>query len=683
MAVRPLAKPSMQQPQREGGARIVEPGRNAWCVERADKVAFLVDAADYFAAFAAACRRARESILIIGWDVQESTPLFPGAAEAERRSLGEFLDDLCRQRRDLRIDVLDWNFSLVFALERELLPEWRPGWRRNRRLRFRLDAEHPLGGCHHQKIVVVDDAVAFLGGLDLTTSRWDTSDHAADDPRRCGPDGKPYAPFHDVQVAVSGPVAAKLGSLCRERWRRAVGRVPRAPRRPADPWPPELRPDLTHVDVALARTEPAYAGRPEVREVEQLFQDTIAAARATLYVENQYLTSVTISDALARALEDPDGPEIVLVVPRTCSGWLEEGTMGVLRGRLLRRLRAADRHGRLYAYAPCVPGPDGRVFPNVHSKVMIADDALLRIGSANLSNRSMGMDTECDLALESQGDPEVATTIVGFRDRLLAEHLGVTTAALADAVRAEGSVGRAVERLRGGPRTLVPLADADPGWLDETLPTTVFPDLERPVADVAPLAESLPPGLREPALRTVLRGAGVLAVLLGLAALWSFTGLREAIVPSELARWLAPLRDTAAGPFVVLGAFAVAATFLVPVTALITATVLLYGPAVGAPLALAGSLIAAVAAYTIGRLLWKDTVRRLTGPALSRVGRHLARAGTGSVAAVRLVPIAPYTVVGVVAGALQVRFLPYLAGTALGLLPGILGLSLFADLLAG
>ncbi|MCW5890833.1 MAG: VTT domain-containing protein [bacterium] len=420
-----------------------------------------------------------------------------------------------------------------------------------------------------------------------------------------------------------------------------------------------------------------------MREVEALFADTIAAAREVLYVENQYLTAIGLGEALAAALAKPHGPEVILVVPQTCSGWLEEGTMGVLRARLVRRLRAADRFGRLYAYAPCVPGSDGPVFVNVHAKVMMADDALLRIGSANLSNRSMGMDTECDLALESHGDHRIGATIVGLRDRLLGEHLGVAPAAFADAVRAAGSVGQAIERLRGGPRTLVPLADVDPGWLDETLPPTVFPDLERPVADVAPLAETLPPGLREPVLRTALRGLGVLAVLLGLAALWNATGLHDAIVPSTLAASLAPLRESAAGPLVALAGFVVAATFLVPVTALIAATVLLFGPALGAPLALVGSLLAAGAAYAIGRLLWRDTVRRLTGPALGRVARQLARAGTTGVAAVRLVPVAPYTVVGVVAGALQVRFLPYLAGTALGLLPGILGLSLFADLLIG
>lgn len=356
--------------------------------------------------------------------------------------------------------------------------------------------------------------------------------------------------------------------------------------------------------------------------------------------------------------------------------------MGVLRARLMRRLREADRFGRLHAYAPCVPGPEGPIFINVHSKVAVIDDVVARIGSANLSNRSMGMDTECDLALEARGDRHIADAIVAFRDRLLGEHLGVPAASVTAAVRETGSLGAAIERLRGGARSLVPLEDVDPGWLDETLPETVFPDLERPVADVA-LAESLPPGLREPVLRSVLRGVGLLAVLLGIAALWTSTEMRELIVPSQLAAWLAPLRENTVGPLVVLVAFVVAAICLVPVTALIGGTVLLYGPAFGAPLALAAGLASAAVAYAVGRLLWRDTVRRLTGPALGRVGRYLARSGTGGVAAVRLVPVAPYTVVGVVAGALHIRFVPYLAGTAIGLLPGILGLSLFADLLLG
>src|SRR5581483_3063816 len=98
------------------------------------------------------------------------------------------------------------------------------------------------------------------------------------------------------------------------------------------------------------------------------------------------------------------------------------------------RLREADRHGRLRVYYPEIPGLYEQCL-NVHSKLMIVDDAFVRIGSANLNNRSMGIDTECDLALESMGYARVQQGIVGLRDRLLAEHLGTTPQNVAQAVR--------------------------------------------------------------------------------------------------------------------------------------------------------------------------------------------------------------------------------------------------------
>ena len=79
----------------------------------------------------------------------------------------------------------------------------------------------------HQKIVVVDDAVAFSGGLDLTTRRWDTRAHRLDDPGRVDLAGVPYAPFHDVQAIVDGKAAAALAELARVRW--AHGACARAP----------------------------------------------------------------------------------------------------------------------------------------------------------------------------------------------------------------------------------------------------------------------------------------------------------------------------------------------------------------------------------------------------------------------------------------------------------------------
>ena len=91
---------------------------------------------------------------------------------------------------------------------------------------FCLDGHHPVGASQHQKIVVVDDTVAFVGGFDLSKWRWDTPAHRPRDNRRIDPDGKPYPPFHDIQMAVDGPVARTLGRLARKRWLRASREKP-------------------------------------------------------------------------------------------------------------------------------------------------------------------------------------------------------------------------------------------------------------------------------------------------------------------------------------------------------------------------------------------------------------------------------------------------------------------------
>jgi len=180
---------------------------------------------------------------------------------------------------------------------------------------------------------------------------------------------------------------------------------------------------LVDVPVAIARTEAEYNNHPEVREVERLYLDSIRAAERLIYLENQYLSSTAIGDALAARLEEENGPEIVLVVPQEISEWLEQVTMAVLRARLLRRLRAVDRFKRLHVYYPVVPG--GNVQLRVHAKLAIIDDKLVRIGSSNLNNRSMGLDTECDLAIEAN-EPSKKQIIANFRHRLLAEHMGVS-----------------------------------------------------------------------------------------------------------------------------------------------------------------------------------------------------------------------------------------------------------------
>jgi phosphatidylserine/phosphatidylglycerophosphate/cardiolipin synthase-like enzyme/uncharacterized membrane protein YdjX (TVP38/TMEM64 family) len=671
--------------------RLLVEGRSCWRLARAGRVAFLVDAAAYFAAFAAAVERARRSILIVGWDIDSQEPLFHDDRPRELPTrLAAFLDAVVARRRGLHAYVLSWDFAIIYMFEREAFPAIKLDKRTHRRLHFRLDGAHPFGASQHQKIVVVDDAVAFVGGIDLTKNRWDTPEHLAHDPRRVTPDGVHYAPFHDVQVMLDGEAATALGELARERWCRATGQRLRPPQGPPkespkelkdDPWPLDIKPDLEDVQVAIARTEPAYNGYPQVCEVERLHLDAITAARRWIYIENQYLTSNVIGDALSARLQEAHGPEIVVAVPQRNAGWLEENTMGVLRARLLQRLRAADRFGRLRIYCPVVPDLGDAECVNLHSKVLVIDDALVRVGSSNMSNRSMGFDTECDVAIEAAGeaagDERIAAGIAHFRNRLLAEHLDVAPEHVAEKLTETGSLIAAVEALRGRPRTLRDLDVAVSDWVDELIPDHAVLDPERTAPPEQLLREFVASDIRRSVRHPVIKWI-IISVLLGaVAAAWQWTPLNDWLDVETLARWQANLRATPFAPVLVTGIYVLGGLVMAPVTLLIVATALAFGSLTAFVYALLGSLASGMVTYGLGRWLSRDTVRRLTGHRLERLTQRLTRKGLITMVVLRLLPLAPFTLTNLVAGALRIRFRDFMLGTVLGMTPGILAITIF------
>ena len=167
-------------------------------------------------------------MFIIGWDLDSRTRLVGedcAAHDGWPVTLREFLVRLVRERPELTVYLLAWDFAVLYALEREPFPSLKLGWNTPSRMRFRLDNALPVGASHHQKIIVVDDAVAFSGGLDLTIRRWDTCRHDIDDPQRCDPAGQPYRPFHDVQMVVDGEAARALAEIAHERWARVDRRA--------------------------------------------------------------------------------------------------------------------------------------------------------------------------------------------------------------------------------------------------------------------------------------------------------------------------------------------------------------------------------------------------------------------------------------------------------------------------
>lgn len=438
---------------------IARPGETCWRIETANRFALIVDAADYFRAAKAAMLKARHTITLVGWDFDTRIELEHGRRDdGVPDTLGSFLLWVADRRPGLHVRILRWDLGVlkVFGRGTTLLTIAR--WARHERIHLRLDGAHPTGAAHHHKIIVIDDAIAFCGGIDMTADRWDTREHLDDDPRRRRPTTRRrYGPWHDATAAVDGAAARALGEHARERWRLASGETLEAPPPGPDPWPDGLRPAFRDVEVAIARTAPAHDGRAEVREIEALYRAAIAAAERSVYMESQYFASRVVAEAIAARLREPGGPEFVVVNPAGAEGWLEEEAMGSARARLVSVLRGADRSGRFRLYTPVTAG--GRPI-YVHAKVMVIDDRLIKVGSSNLNNRSMGYDTECDLAVEAApAQPGVAEAVAACRNGLLGEHLGVGAAKVADAIARTGSLIAAVEGLRtSGGRTLRPLA---------------------------------------------------------------------------------------------------------------------------------------------------------------------------------------------------------------------------------
>ena len=389
---------------------MLRPGRNVWRVETAARAAVLTDAAAFSAAVRGACLKARRSILAVGWDIDSRARLVGEdgqAADGHASAFARFLGEIASERPELQVHLLLRDDSLPYAGERAELP--------------------------HQGILVIDDAVAFCGSLDLTIRGWPRPAPAPHDHRGADPWGKPHRPVHDVQMMVDGPAARALALLARERWSRATGSE--AVVTPVgDPWPDAVAPDFTDVAVGIARTQPCVDDEEPVREAETLFLDAIDVAEREIYIETRFPTSMIVADRLAARLARLPDLQVVIVAPRSHDPWGEPRPLRNDRIRSWHRVAAAggDRVRLMY---PGVEQPGHACEATMHSKVMIVDDRFLRVGSANPDNRSMGVATECDVAIDARTGGERAA-IQSVRDRLLGNHCGVPADTVASSRRA-------------------------------------------------------------------------------------------------------------------------------------------------------------------------------------------------------------------------------------------------------
>lgn len=430
----------------------------------------------------------------------------------------------------------------------------------------------------------------------------------------------------------TGPLAKALGELSRDRW-RALGeqRLPKVAPSAEDLWPSEITPDLTDVDVAISRTVPEVDSDPAIRECEALFLDSIAAAKKSIYIESQYFTNDRLADALGERLREPHGPEIIVVSPEECHGWLEQNTMGAFRSGAFRRMLAADTHGRLRLVYPAASRA-ANVPTFIHSKVMVVDDELVRIGSANLSRRSMAVDSECDLAVEASGAPRVREGIRHIRDRLLGEHLGLDADAVADGVERAGSLHAFVDARAQADHTLVRIEVASEEEEEPSEALRAAADPDEPILSSSRLIDLVPP-----------------------------TG------------------TTKSGR---LNGFALSANLaLLPPTLVAVLAGMVLGTLRGALAALLVSLVIAAVGYAAGHAIGPNTLQRWISRRSYRSARQLGAQGVGGVIVLRLASVASAGAVHLLCGAARLPFATFMMGTAIGLAPMVFAVAYLGTLL--
>jgi phosphatidylserine/phosphatidylglycerophosphate/cardiolipin synthase-like enzyme len=358
----------------------------------------LVDGAAYFPALTEAIGGARRSVLIAAWTI---TPEFALVRDEPPVLLRDVLADAAES---VDVRVLLWGGAPVpvSSAGRAAVRRRRDDLVRGTRIKVALDSnERPLH-CHHEKVVVIDDETAFVGGVDLTDlsgDRFDTPDHPARG--RMG--------WHDVASRMRGPAVTDVGRHLAQRWQAVTGEA-------LDAQPPGI-PSVGEVELQIVRTVPEKlydsVPRGDFRIIESYLR-ALRSATHLVYLENQFLWSPEIANVLVGKLRHPPTEDfrLVIMLPSKPNTGQDD-----TRGQLALLAEADAGRGRFLATTLYARSghTTGRVY--VHAKVGIIDDRWMTLGSANLNAHSFFNDTEVNIVT---CDPAVARAT---RLRLWAAHL--------------------------------------------------------------------------------------------------------------------------------------------------------------------------------------------------------------------------------------------------------------------
>jgi phosphatidylserine/phosphatidylglycerophosphate/cardiolipin synthase-like enzyme len=368
----------------------------------------LVDGEEALPRIADEIARARSHVYLAGWQFSPAFALRRDHAPVVLRNL------LAELAERLDVYVLAWAGAPLplFQPSRRTVRAARDELCRGTRIRCALDArERPLH-CHHEKTIVIDDRVAFVGGIDLTAvsgDRFDSSAHVA----------RAEIGWHDVSTRIEGPAVADVSEHFRMRWREVTGER----LEPAGQTPHDSAPAGSNT-IQIVRTVPEHIYTAEERGDFRILESYLRGLRSAssfIYLENQFLWSPEITAVLRDKLERPPCEDfrIVLVLPAKPSSGGDD-----TRGLLAELIESDNDAGRLVACTLYARHGNLSDPVYVHAKVGIVDDRWLTIGSANLNEHSLYNDTEMNVVCQDPG------LVAATRRRLWAEHLELGEAAL-------------------------------------------------------------------------------------------------------------------------------------------------------------------------------------------------------------------------------------------------------------
>lgn len=667
---------------------LFQEGKNCWRAEKADYVSVIVDYGNYYRNLHESISKAKKNIFVLGWDIDSRIELLRGS-DAKGVSNTTFFDLICakaRENPDLQIYLNRWDYAMFFMRQRE--PLWEHKWHSCDlpNIHVCMDDVLPFSACHHQKIVTIDDEIAYWGGMDVALGRWDFRQHHVRNQHRADPAQLPsmdekekFAPYHDIQAVMCGPAAHSLARWARKRWTNACPSVKPPPLAREyehtgipDTWPQSDPPVFENIDAAIARTMPATTGQAHTEEVYHLILDEIAHAENFIYIENQYLACADIARALNQRLKEKSKLRLLAVSCFEPSGILERIAMWGGRVRFKDILIEGVEDRVALAYPACEE--NGKISDvHIHSKIMIIDDKYLHIGSANLNNRSMGMDTECDISLFG-GQEAARTKIVDIRNDLIREHTGHSVEYIND-VAATGDVHQLLKKKPTSRQHLYEIDDE--AYRDQPLWKHIY-KLADPRRPLIPARWTRLPrwGTSKESSRSLYYALAGFMLILAFFALWHYSPLSSYTDIDVLSSYLEKIRNDPFALLWIIAVYVIGGVVFFPVTVLSTAIVLLFGGLRGFIFATIGALASGLVSYTIGKWIGKDHVRRIF-PHADKVMDKVCDSGIVGIIVLRMLPIAPYTLVNIVLGVIHVPLITFLLGTTLGLAPGKIMLAIF------